>query len=138
MWRTVASSTASVAASQASLDRYGVDRLIEEVERPYPSALAQRGFLVKDDWNDRLVVIDPRTNQVVWQYGVTGVQGSAPGYLHKPDGVDPAPPYSLDMTPRSTMGATLRVTLALWLVSDLPQTKAIPSVEASVPSRRIK
>ncbi len=61
-------------------------------------------ILVNDDWNDRVIVIDPKTNQVVWQYGVTGVPGSAPGYLYKPDGVDLAPPYSLDMTHASTMG----------------------------------
>lgn len=60
--------------------------------------------LVNDDWNHRVIVIDPKSNQIVWQYGVTGVAGSAPGYLDKPDGVDLAPPYSLLMTHASTMG----------------------------------
>jgi hypothetical protein len=60
--------------------------------------------LLNDDWNDRVIVVDPKTDQVVWQYGVTGVPGSAPGYLYKPDGVDLAPPYSLLMTHASTMG----------------------------------
>ncbi|MHB1710433.1 MAG: outer membrane protein assembly factor BamB family protein [Acidimicrobiales bacterium] len=60
--------------------------------------------LLNDDWNHRVIVVDPRTNQVVWQYGVTGVPGSAPGYLNKPDGVDLAPPYSLLMTHAATMG----------------------------------
>jgi hypothetical protein len=60
--------------------------------------------LVNDDWNDRVIVIDPTTDQVVWQYGVTGVPGRAPGFLFKPDGVDLAPPYSLDMTHAATMG----------------------------------
>jgi len=60
--------------------------------------------LVNDDWNDRVIVIDPRTNRIVWQYGVTGVPGRAPGYLYKPDGVDLAPPYSLDITHAATMG----------------------------------
>jgi outer membrane protein assembly factor BamB len=60
--------------------------------------------LVNDDWNDRVIVVDPRTNKVVWQYGVTGVPGRAPGYLYKPDGVDLAPPYSLEITHASTMG----------------------------------
>ncbi len=48
---------------------------------------------LNDDWNHRVVVIDPRTKQIVWQYGHTGVAGSAPGYLSKPDGIDllPAP-----------------------------------------------
>lgn len=61
-------------------------------------------FLMNDDYNHRVVVIDPRTDRVVWQYGVTGQPGSAPGYLDKPDGVDLAPPYSLLIRHRSTMG----------------------------------
>lgn len=52
-------------------------------------------FLVNDDFNDRVIVIDPRTNRVVWQYGHTGVAGSAPGYLSRPDGMDLAPPAAL-------------------------------------------
>lgn len=48
-----------------------------------------------DDYNDRVIVVDPHTNRIVWQYGHTGVPGTAPGYLDIPDGVDLAPPYSL-------------------------------------------
>ena len=51
--------------------------------------------LANDDYSDRVIVIDPRTNRIVWQYGHTGVPGRRPGYLHKPDGVDLAPPYNL-------------------------------------------
>ncbi|HXC45133.1 MAG TPA: hypothetical protein VNU24_00900, partial [Solirubrobacteraceae bacterium] len=54
-------------------------------------------ILANDDHNDRVIVIDPRTNRVVWQYGHTGQPGSKPGYLANPDGVDLAPPYSLTM-----------------------------------------
>jgi len=61
-------------------------------------------ILMTDDWNHRVIVVDPHTNQVVWQYGHTGVPGTAPGYLDKPDGVDLAPPYSLLMTHAATMG----------------------------------
>ncbi|HET9078365.1 MAG TPA: hypothetical protein VFN68_15625 [Acidimicrobiales bacterium] len=61
-------------------------------------------FLMNDDYNHRVVVIDPRTDKVVWQYGHTGVAGSAPGYLDKPDGVDLAPPYSLLIRHAPTMG----------------------------------
>ena len=60
--------------------------------------------ILNDDWNHRVIVVDPRTDKVVWQYGVTGVPGSKPGYLFKPDGIDLAPPYSLDMTNAATMG----------------------------------
>nr|MDA8391688.1 hypothetical protein [Actinomycetota bacterium] len=61
-------------------------------------------IILNDDWNHRVIVVNPRTNQVVWQYGHTGVPGAAPGYLNKPDGLDLAPPYSLTMTHAKTMG----------------------------------
>jgi hypothetical protein len=44
-----------------------------------------------DDWNHRVILIDPRTKRIVWQYGHTGVPGSAPGFLNKPDGLDLLP-----------------------------------------------
>jgi len=51
--------------------------------------------ILNDDYNDRVIVVDPKTNTVVWQYGVTGRRGSALGWLANPDGIDLAPPYSL-------------------------------------------
>jgi outer membrane protein assembly factor BamB len=51
--------------------------------------------LANDDHNDRVIVIDPRTNRIVWQYGHTHVAGRQPGYLADPDGVDLAPPHNL-------------------------------------------
>lgn len=51
--------------------------------------------LANDDFNNRVIVIDPRTNRIVWQYGHTGARGKRPGYLFDPDGLDLAPPYSL-------------------------------------------
>jgi outer membrane protein assembly factor BamB len=44
-----------------------------------------------DDYNHRVIVIDPRRKRIVWQYGHTGVPGSSRGYLNKPDGIDLAP-----------------------------------------------
>jgi len=43
--------------------------------------------LLNDDANHRVIVVDPRTNQVVWQYGVTGRPGSTLGFLNNPDGI---------------------------------------------------
>ncbi|MCL6633929.1 MAG: hypothetical protein K6T63_15025 [Alicyclobacillus herbarius] len=43
---------------------------------------------VNDDYNDRVVVIDPKKNGIVWQYGHTGHPGTAPGYLNIPDGIN--------------------------------------------------
>ncbi len=51
-------------------------------------------ILLNDDYDHRVVVIDPRTNQIVWQYGHDTIPGSAPGYLDNPDGLDLLPPYS--------------------------------------------
>lgn len=41
-----------------------------------------------DDYRDRVVIIDPRTNRIVWQYGHTDARGTQPGYLYIPDGFD--------------------------------------------------
>lgn len=51
--------------------------------------------LANDDRNDRVIVVDPRTNRIVWQYGHTGRPGRRAGYLANPDGVDLAPPHNL-------------------------------------------
>ncbi|MDA8262222.1 MAG: hypothetical protein M0Z47_05250 [Actinomycetota bacterium] len=59
--------------------------------------------ILNDDKNNRVIVVDPKTNQVVWQYG-TGVAGSAPGQLSNPDGLDLAPPFSLLVAHAATMG----------------------------------
>jgi hypothetical protein len=61
-------------------------------------------ILVNDDFNHRVIVVDPVTNRIVWQYGHTGIAGRAPGYLRDPDGVDLAPPDSLLVTHAGTMG----------------------------------
>lgn len=60
--------------------------------------------LVNDDYNHRVIVIDPVTHKIVWQYGHTGVPGTAPGYLNDPDGVDLVPPDSMLITHAPTMG----------------------------------
>jgi len=67
-------------------------------------ALPNGDFLMNDDYNHRVVVIDPRTDRIVWQYGHTGQTGTAPGFLNKPDGVDLVPPYSFDIIRAKTMG----------------------------------
>jgi hypothetical protein len=46
---------------------------------------------LNDDYHHRVVVIDPRTNRIVWQYGHTGLAGRAKGYLFVPDGIDLVP-----------------------------------------------
>ena len=62
-------------------------------------------ILANDDKNQRVIVIDPHINRVVWQYGHTGVAGSGAGFLSNPDGVDLAPPHSLAMRFAATLHA---------------------------------
>ena len=47
---------------------------------------------VNDDFRNRVLVIDPKTNQIVWQYGITDRRGRADGLLYVPDGIDIKPP----------------------------------------------
>jgi DNA-binding beta-propeller fold protein YncE len=61
-------------------------------------------FLMNDDENNRVVVIDPRTDKVMWQYGVTGKAGIDVGLLNNPDGVDLVPPNSLVVTHAASIG----------------------------------
>jgi outer membrane protein assembly factor BamB len=46
---------------------------------------------LNDDFRSRVIVIDPRTNRIVWQYGTTDRGGRSAGRLFLPDGVDLIP-----------------------------------------------
>ena len=67
----------------------------------HPS-LAERlpGGLIaaNDDYRDRVVIIDPKTRKVVWQYGHTGSPGRGPDHLHIPDGFDLLAPNGVTPT----------------------------------------
>jgi DNA-binding beta-propeller fold protein YncE len=70
----------------------GADRLDKpSLAEPLPNG----DILATDDDNNRVIVVDPTTNKIVWQYGHTGIAGQQAGYLSDPDGADVAPPYSL-------------------------------------------
>jgi outer membrane protein assembly factor BamB len=43
---------------------------------------------VNDDYRHRVVIIDPRTRKIVWQYGRTDSPGRGPDHLNIPDGFD--------------------------------------------------
>ncbi len=60
----------------------GLDRPTIAIELPNGNILAT------DDENQRVIVIDKQTNKVIWQYGTTGVMGSGPNQLFRPDGLD--------------------------------------------------
>jgi len=57
----------------------------------HPSLAEQlpNGFIcVNDDYRDRVVIIDPRTDRIVWQYGLTDHPGTRHDQLNTPDGFD--------------------------------------------------
>ena len=56
--------------------------------------LPNGNILANDDLNHRVIAIDKVSKQIVWQYGVTGKAGAAPGYLSIPDGLDIEEPRS--------------------------------------------
>ena len=64
--------------------------------------------LANDDKNDRVIVVDPRTNRIVWQYGHTHTPGAGEGFLSNPDGVDLAPPFSLADAVRRKLARALK------------------------------
>ncbi|HEY8847211.1 MAG TPA: hypothetical protein VIM24_11165, partial [Candidatus Limnocylindrales bacterium] len=45
-------------------------------------------IVLNDDDRQRIVVIDPRTNRIVWQYGTTDRPSRAAGHLSVPDGIE--------------------------------------------------
>jgi len=45
-------------------------------------------ILVVDDLNDRVMVIDRKTKEIIWQYGEKNKKGHTPGLLNYPDGFD--------------------------------------------------
>jgi hypothetical protein len=57
-----------------------------ELDLPSLAQVLPNGdVLVSDSDNDRVVVIEPRDNAIVWQFGHRGQAGSRPGFLNKPD-----------------------------------------------------
>ena len=60
----------------------------------HPSLAIQLGdgtIALNDDFRDRVVVIDPRTGRIVWQYGRTDAASWSAGHLFIPDGIDVIP-----------------------------------------------
>jgi hypothetical protein len=45
-------------------------------------------ILIVDDLNDRVMVVDRKTKEIIWQYGEKNKKGYTPGLLNYPDGFD--------------------------------------------------
>lgn len=69
--------------------------------------LPNGNIIANDDRNHRVIVIDRKTSRIVWQYGVTGVSGTAHGYLREPDGLDIIPVGSALQAPAPAVTASL-------------------------------
>ena len=79
----------------------GPDRL----DRPSLAVRLPNGLIAAtDDWNHRVIVVDPRTKAIVWQYGRTGVAGSAARAARQARRPRPPavgiPPVAADRRPR--------------------------------------
>ena len=78
-----------VSATGRLLWRYTPAQAADVLNHPSLAIMLPNGLIAaNDDWNHRVVLIDPLRQTIVWQYGVTGVAGAAPGYLDVPDGID--------------------------------------------------
>jgi len=82
--------------------------------------------IATDDANDRVIVVDPKTDAIVWQYGVRGQPGDAPGLLNAVDGLDLVQPYSDLVVHAKTMG-TLPAPAA-----SAPRSPQTPSAGAGI------
>jgi hypothetical protein len=69
--------------------RYQPPTGLGEMNKPSLTEVLPSGvFLSNDDYRDRMIAVDPATQALVWQYGVTDTSGTSPGYLNTPDGFD--------------------------------------------------
>ncbi len=57
---------------------------------------------VNDDYRHRVVIVDPRSRKIVWQYGRTDNAGRGPDRLNTPDGFDLLAPSGVTPTHPST------------------------------------
>ncbi len=72
--------------------RYGPRSGSGRLDHPsLATPLADGTVAINDDFRHRIVVIDPKTMRIVWQYGKTDVPGRGPGLLSIPDGHQPIP-----------------------------------------------
>jgi outer membrane protein assembly factor BamB len=72
--------------------RYGPTSGWGALDRPSLAIMLPNGDIaVNDDYNDRVVIIDPKQNKIVWSYGHLNQPGTKRNYLNTPDGMDYIP-----------------------------------------------
>ena len=107
------------------------------LDRPSLAVRWPNGMIaVTDDWHHRIVVIDPKTKRIVWQYGHFGIASSAAGYLSKPDGLDLLPAVARRvMTPAAAVHTVARAfrAVAVSRASQLRVQSRRPPADAGRP-----
>lgn len=99
------------------------------LDRPSLAVRWPNGMIaVTDDWHHRIVVIDPTTKRIVWQYGHFGIASSAPGYLSKPDGLDLLPATAGSTPPPAPGRGRTAPDVRVRVVGHLPTAAARVSV----------
>ncbi len=103
----------------------------EQLDRPSLAIELPNGNIAfNDDFNHRVVVIN-RAGKILWQYGVTGVPGKAPGFLNIPDGID----FRLIPIPEATLTAIAGITPSATPTITAPATPTITRSATAIPSR---
>ena len=78
--------------SGRTLWRYGPTSGPGRLDHPSLALPLPNGLIVlNDDDRHRVIVLDPRTNRIVWQYGRTDRPSAHTGSLNVPDGIDMVP-----------------------------------------------
>ena len=61
----------------------------KDLDHPSIAIGLPNGYVcISDDYGDRVIIVDPATNTIKWQYGVKNSPGRTDGHLYLPDGLD--------------------------------------------------
>jgi outer membrane protein assembly factor BamB len=72
--------------------RYGPPSGWGELNHPSLAIMLPNGDIaINDDYNHRVVIVDPKQRRIVWQYGHLLRPGRGSNYLNTPDGMDYIP-----------------------------------------------
>ena len=72
--------------------RYGPPSGFGALDHPSLALMLPNGDIaINDDYHDRVVIVDPRTSAIVWEYGHAGLPGRGFDRLNTPDGLDFVP-----------------------------------------------
>lgn len=73
------------------VDRHGMVlwKYANQLDHPSIAIGLPNGYIsISDDYGDRVLIVDPQTNVIKWQYGIKNRPGQTAGHLYIPDGLD--------------------------------------------------